>query len=380
MSNFAFDGGFRPSDASGALLDFVPDQFSFAPLLNATPGTISRGITELSGMDDGQPLDPVNGEVSNDGGANWFSESTFIAGQSFLRTLPVVAPAFGSTLAAPTAELAGVSATYSVTSRAANTIPNPFSLPAVTGAALLNPYQATAPIVGPDAGIVIVASVVSGVGSVEVSNDGGATFSPSVSMVVGQTLARFTATSSDAYSDPVTLVGDINGRQASLAITTLADPDSGLSIFDLRQDAYTPHEDWMPYILPWVSGCPEALAMQQLNETLTDFCLQTRLWQHLLPTIDLSAGVSVYSLDIPSETEVVMVERILLNGLDIGPRDDTSRLVVGGQSPSYVRHRDRIEIQPAPKPGVLSSMEVKLSLKPGVNLRSSPELFIQNWR
>jgi len=54
-------------------------------------------------------------------------------------------------------------------------------------------------------------------------------------------------------------------------------------------------------------GAPEPLIIDALITALRDFCNQTRFWRQELPPINLVTGQSIYNLNSPADTEIVVI-------------------------------------------------------------------------
>lgn len=66
------------------------------------------------------------------------------------------------------------------------------------------------------------------------------------------------------------------------------------------------YADFLPYVLPYVAGCPEPLAEQHVRDICIDFCNHTLYVQETLDPIDVQANVSTYELAASGRVHLVM--------------------------------------------------------------------------
>ena len=76
--------------------------------------------------------------------------------------------------------------------------------------------------------------------------------------------------------------------------------------------------EFMPYILPLVSGCPQPLAEQTLRQVAIEFCMHAPIVQETLDPIDVNVGQLEYDIDTAFGTNVTIVLQALYNGLRMG--------------------------------------------------------------
>jgi len=58
-----------------------------------------------------------------------------------------------------------------------------------------------------------------------------------------------------------------------------------------------PYSNFFPYVLPYVMGCPQPLALQAVRDTCIDFAEQTLVISRTLDPIKTSAELDTYDLD-----------------------------------------------------------------------------------
>lgn len=79
-------------------------------------------------------------------------------------------------------------------------------------------------------------------------------------------------------------------------------------------------DEFLPYVLPELPGCPVPLVMAKALEVLLGFCERSGVWVETLDPIDLRAGTAEYSLDAPSGSRVVSIESATCGVRSVGPK------------------------------------------------------------
>jgi hypothetical protein len=80
-----------------------------------------------------------------------------------------------------------------------------------------------------------------------------------------------------------------------------------------------PLDNFLPFVLPDVPGCPEALALSAIRESAIEFCQLTGYWQQDLATIDTVANQKSYTLVPPSEAVVARPRSVYYLGRKLHP-------------------------------------------------------------
>lgn len=199
--------------AGPATGDSTPDAFSFAAVSSANPGAVVTAIASITGVDSGAALVATNFELSNTNGSSWSNSVVYVPGQTLVRATVLSNSTFGGT-ATQTGSVNGVSATFTVTTRAAVTTPAAFSFNAVPSAEPGATVTATSAITGVDAGVTLTAV------NLQLSNNGGSSWSSSVTYVPGATLVRASVTASASSGGVATQTGSVNGVSATFTVTT----------------------------------------------------------------------------------------------------------------------------------------------------------------
>lgn len=69
-----------------------------------------------------------------------------------------------------------------------------------------------------------------------------------------------------------------------------------------------------PDLLMHVPGCPDPVADQELRRAAREFFRRTRAWAVWLDAVVTASGARTYDLDIPSDSQVVRIEKATVNG------------------------------------------------------------------
>lgn len=73
-------------------------------------------------------------------------------------------------------------------------------------------------------------------------------------------------------------------------------------------------EDMLNRVLPYVSGCPDQVAVEHLREAAREFCRRTRLWQFESTPVPTIAGESAYQLDLDEGQEIILLSGAWVDG------------------------------------------------------------------
>jgi len=209
--------------------DTTPDNFSFSDFTNAALSTYYSRSTTITGINTSVTATAGSGDQVSLNGSTWSSSVTVTNGATlYLRTLS--SSSFNTSTTA-SANVGGVTGSFTITTEAADTTPDNFTFSNVTNASLSTYYSRSTTITG------INGPVTATAGSGDQVSLNGSTWSSSVTVTDGATLYLRTLSSS-SFNTSTTASATINGVTGSFTITTreasatLTPSSTTLSIFD----------------------------------------------------------------------------------------------------------------------------------------------------
>lgn len=208
--------------------DTAPDAFTFAPITGSEPNAlaVSAPVT-ITGITAPVPVS-VSGEgdpqISTDGGATWGSTGTVSPNGSLMVRLSSLLT-YDATRTV-TVNVNGLTVAYSVTTRAGDATPDPFSFSDLTG------QSRSTRVVSADVtitGLEVPTQIsISGDGAPEYSLDGGVSWGSAPGTVVNNATVRVRLTSSGSYGAAHDALITIGGVTDTFSVTTEADPNADL--------------------------------------------------------------------------------------------------------------------------------------------------------
>lgn len=156
----------------------------------------------------------------------------------------------------------------------------------------------------------------------------------------------------------------------------------------------TAYEDFFPWVLNEVPGCPEITAIQAIRDTMIDFCEKTLIHQVDHDPISTIATVPDYDLDAPVRgTRVVKVMRAWHKNTELLPaapdqvRDPhVYNQGIGGTETSYStpthfvqKDSSSISLLPIPDQSVTNVITMRVALAPLRNSTSCEDFLFEQW-
>jgi hypothetical protein len=147
-------------------------------------------------------------------------------------------------------------------------------------------------------------------------------------------------------------------------------------------------EEFLPDVLPYVTGVPEVVAISAIRDSAIDFCRKTNYWQYDIGPLTIENGQSEVSLsvDFDVDVNVVRVMQVYLGEHLLIPRsmDELARTfrssnwrLLEGFPQFYTQKRYNVlQIVPAPQLASPEQLYVRVSLAPTRNsTEAKRELF-----
>lgn len=76
-------------------------------------------------------------------------------------------------------------------------------------------------------------------------------------------------------------------------------------------------DEFFPYILAEVPGCPDITARLALVQAAIEFCNKTLAWNQVLDPIALNANQKDYDLDVPPSSRLELIESVFCDGWEM---------------------------------------------------------------
>ena len=76
-------------------------------------------------------------------------------------------------------------------------------------------------------------------------------------------------------------------------------------------------DQFWPFVLPEVIGCPNPTVNFALAQAAREFCQRTSAWREWSDTFTATGLVQRFDFDLPSQTELVAAKRCSVNGEDV---------------------------------------------------------------
>ncbi len=232
-------GGFvAPYNIETRAADITPDTFTFTPVSGAEPSVyIESNTITVTGVDAGVNIPvSISGETNSQysiNGGSWVSSAGNVQLNDTVQVRVITSQYNNAILA--TLDINGVTGTFNVTTRAADTTPDTFTFTPVTGSEV-NTVRASNTIVvtGIDSGINVPVSI-SGSGS-EYSINGGSWVNTAGILSLNDTV-QVRLISSTSYNTQVTATLDISGVTGDFNVTTrVADTTPDAFIFTAQNN------------------------------------------------------------------------------------------------------------------------------------------------
>lgn len=139
--------------------------------------------------------------------------------------------------------------------------------------------------------------------------------------------------------------------------------------------------DFLPYVLPYVTGCSELLAEQMIRDVCIDFCTKSLVVQQRIPAITSTVGEYEYEFEeLSGELRVHMVMQAWYDGneLDVRGMDAVTPEPVDGL-PTALFQIDNTSFQLNRKPEVAGSIEIRAAVAPLRTATEVPDVLLNDY-
>lgn len=154
------------------------------------------------------------------------------------------------------------------------------------------------------------------------------------------------------------------------------------------------YDVFYPEVLPEVPGCPPALALQAIRNTVIEFCEKSLIHQVTLDPLTLIANITDYDLDSPSkEQRVQKIMRVWFRGAEIqpvAPDDVVTPDVYTSSIPDYTvskgptvaytqKEMGTISFLPNPDQRYVNAITMRVALVPTRASTSFEDFLFEQW-
>lgn len=142
----------------------------------------------------------------------------------------------------------------------------------------------------------------------------------------------------------------------------------------------TKYTDLFNEVLPVLPGVSEALATNEIRNTIIEFCRDSWCWRQFSDPQLVLAGLNTYDLDPPAGAEVVMALVVKVDGKELDPKSEADltalcpRWQTEPGTPKYFLTDDpsQIILAPVPDTKIAGGLVVTVALQPTRTSTSFP--------
>lgn len=154
------------------------------------------------------------------------------------------------------------------------------------------------------------------------------------------------------------------------------------------------YEEFFPYVLPEVAGCPEITAIQAIRDSVINFCEQSLIHQTDHDPVSVVARIADYDLDSPvNNHRITKVMKAWYKGVELLPaapdqvRDPSvyNQRIGGYQTdystPKYFIQKDSstFSLLPIPDQSLSSAITMRVALVPLRTSTTCEDFLFEQW-
>jgi len=145
---------------------------------------------------------------------------------------------------------------------------------------------------------------------------------------------------------------------------------------------------WLADISTRVPGADKNDIDSAVRSVVREFCTKTLLWVKQLTAINIVASTASYTLTAPSNTAIVTVERIEINGLYVDPTSqdlldrspESWRSETSSQPSSYMVDAEKVLcLRETPTENITGGLVVWVAVKPTPTTDTLPDFIYDDW-
>lgn len=146
--------------------------------------------------------------------------------------------------------------------------------------------------------------------------------------------------------------------------------------------------DFYPYVMPNVQGCPTQIVKTALRCAINDFCERTLLWRHMFDPADVVAGQKDYAFVPPVGSVITKPTYVSVNGFILQPtnEEDLDRQVQSWRDSEssqpglfYMDYNSNLILVPTPAADIVGGLTFETALKLDATSETLPDWLFQNW-
>lgn len=143
--------------------------------------------------------------------------------------------------------------------------------------------------------------------------------------------------------------------------------------------------DFLPFVLPWVSGCSTPLAELHIRQTCIDFCNHAPVVQERLDPMDAIKGQTEYEIDSANGTETTHIRQAffmgqflpITNGIDLinFPKDEPPGIPTALQQ----KAGNAFELNRAPDRDMAKAIVLEIATRPTRNAHWLADILLNDY-
>lgn len=154
----------------------------------------------------------------------------------------------------------------------------------------------------------------------------------------------------------------------------------------------TAHTAFLDYVLPHVPGATQEMALQEIKNTIIDFCEKSLILQTDLDPITTIPNISDYDFEPPNDRLVVKIMKMWFKGVNMDPRaldeiytpsafNTRSGALVERSDPRIYYQKDArtFSVYPIPNVKDVSAITLRVALKPTRSATTIDDLIYEEY-
>ena len=148
-----------------------------------------------------------------------------------------------------------------------------------------------------------------------------------------------------------------------------------------------PLDNFLPYLIPWVGGCPTPLAHQSLVRAARTFCEETNVVTRMVEPISLVPGEATYDIDLEPDLDAIRVLGAWIGTSALAlPSSRGSQFanipqpgVTGSPVFATSTQPNTVTLYPKPDNAAYEKLSVRVATRPKLSARSLDDSLFNRW-